>query len=64
MEKKENVLCPCTQKLMDMRRAAKPTKKSSLIKLTCADCGKVYWSDIEKKYCYTCEPKHDKRRLQ
>jgi|GEM_PF-3105779 len=33
--------CACTQKLSDLLRAPQPVKKSSLKKVTCADCGKV-----------------------
>ncbi len=62
MLKKENIVCACTQKLLDIRLAAQSAKKASLIKLTCADCGKVYWSNAEKKYCYNCEPKHVKMK--
>lgn len=34
--------CVCTQRLTDMLRAAQPVKKSSLMKVTCAHCGKVF----------------------
>ena len=53
--------CACTQKLLDMPRAAHPVKKSSLIKVTCADCGKVFWSDREKEYCFECEEKRSNK---
>lgn len=49
--------CACSQKLLDLLRAAKPAKKSSLIKVTCVDCGKVFWSNSDKEYCFDCERK-------
>jgi hypothetical protein len=52
--------CACTQKLSDLLRAAQPVKKSSLIEVTGADCGKVFWSDRETEYCFDCEAKSKK----
>ncbi|UCH32453.1 MAG: hypothetical protein JSV05_03490 [Candidatus Bathyarchaeota archaeon] len=52
--------CACTQKLSDLLRAAQPVKKSSLMKATCADCGKVFCSDRETEYCFDCETKRKK----
>jgi hypothetical protein len=52
--------CGCTQRFSDMLRAAQPVKKSSLVKVTCADCGKVFWSNLEKEYCFDCEAKKQK----
>jgi len=49
--------CGCTQKFLDLRRAGQTVKKSSLIKVTCADCGKVFWANLEKEYCFDCEEK-------
>lgn len=49
--------CGCTQKFLDLRRAEQTVKKSSLIKVTCADCGKVFWSNLQKEYCFDCEKK-------
>jgi len=51
--------CGCTQRFLDMLRG-QPVKKSSLIKVTCADCGKVFWSNLEKEYCFDCEAKTQK----
>ena len=52
--------CACTQKLSDLLRASQPVKKSSLKKVTCADCGKVFGSDRETEYCFDCEAKRKK----
>jgi len=54
--------CACSQKLSNLLFAAHPTKKSSLMKVTCADCGKVFWSDRETQYCFDCEAKRKKSR--
>ncbi|MFP3984758.1 MAG: hypothetical protein ACLFU9_02150 [Candidatus Bathyarchaeia archaeon] len=52
--------CACTQRLRDLLRAAQPAKGSSLIKVTCADCGKAFWANSERKYCFDCEIKRRK----
>ena len=52
--------CGCTQRFSDLLRAERPVKKSSLIKVTCVDCGKVFWSNLEKEYCFDCEAKKQK----
>jgi hypothetical protein len=46
--------CACTQKLLDLARAAHTVKKSSLMKVTCVDCKKVFWSNVEMKSCFDC----------
>jgi len=52
--------CACTQRLSDLLRAAKPVKPSSLVKVACVGCGKVFWSDSEKEYCFECDAKNKK----
>ena len=49
--------CGCAQKFLDLCRVGQTVKKSSLIKVTCADCGKVFWANLEKEYCFDCEEK-------
>lgn len=51
--------CACTQRL-DLLCAAQPAKESSLIKVTCADCGKVFWTNTKREYCFNCEVKRRK----
>lgn len=51
--------CACTQKLLDFTRAATTVKKTSLIKVTCVDCGKIFWSNVEMKSCFDCTRKLD-----
>jgi len=54
--------CVCTQRLTDMLRAAQPVKKSSLMKVTCVHCGKVFRTDSEREYCFDCEEKMRRQR--
>lgn len=49
--------CACTQNLLDMLRAAQTAKKTSLTKITCSDCGKVFCSNADRKLCFDCEAK-------
>ena len=56
-EKMKGCACGCTQRFSDLLRAERPVKKSSLIKVTCVDCGKVSWSNLEKEHCFNCEAK-------
>lgn len=49
--------CACTQKQRDPSRAAQPAKEPSLIKTTCDHCGKKFWTDSEREYCFDCEVK-------
>ncbi len=49
--------CACTQRLRDLLRTAQPAKESSLTKVACADCGKEFWANSERKYCFDCETK-------
>jgi len=48
--------CACTQRLRDLLRAT-PPKESILVKVTCANCRKVFWTNPERKYCFDCEVK-------
>ncbi len=52
--------CACTQRLRDILRAAQPAKESSLTKITCAGCRKVFWANFEREYCFDCEAKRRK----
>jgi len=54
MEQNKDVPCGCSQRITDLLRAA-PRKKSSLTKVTCSRCGKEFWSNVEKDYCFDCE---------
>jgi len=49
--------CGCTQKFSDLLRAAQPNKKTSLIRVFCSSCGRVFLSNFEKEYCFDCEVK-------
>ena len=51
---------PPKKKPPAQKKAAVPVKKSSLIKVACADCGKVFWTDGETEYCFDCEAKREK----
>jgi len=48
--------CACTQNLQDLLRAA--TQKNDLLrKVTCAGCGKVFWTNSDSDYCFDCAAK-------
>ncbi len=53
MGEKNKGSCACTQKLLDVLRAAKP-KKDLLEKVTCAKCGKVFWTNMDNNLCFDC----------
>jgi hypothetical protein len=57
----EGCSCECTQRFSDLLRAAQPIKKSSLIKVTCANCERGFWTNFEKQYCFNCEAKKRKK---
>jgi len=56
MKKESSESCACTQKMIDLLRAGS-SKKSSLKKIVCAGCGKVFWANFDRKYCFDCEQK-------
>jgi len=39
----------------------RPKKHSSLRKVTCPSCGKVYWTNRDTDLCFDCEKKGDLR---
>ena len=47
--------CACTQGLRDLLRAA--AKNDLLRKVTCAGCGKVFWTNSDGEYCFDCAAK-------
>ncbi|MDH4221589.1 MAG: hypothetical protein OEY39_05950 [Candidatus Bathyarchaeota archaeon] len=53
MSEEDKDSCACTQKLIDVLRAAKP-KKGLLKKVTCAKCGKVFWTNMDGNLCFDC----------
>ncbi|MFQ6075772.1 MAG: hypothetical protein ACE5Z5_06530 [Candidatus Bathyarchaeia archaeon] len=53
--------CPCTQRLMDLLRAHTP-KKTGLRKVVCEGCGKTFWANSDREYCFNCEAKYGRRR--
>ncbi|MDQ1279075.1 MAG: hypothetical protein QG670_335 [Thermoproteota archaeon] len=48
--------CACTQNLRDLLRAAAP-KNNPLRKVTCINCGKIFWTNSDKDYCFNCQDK-------
>lgn len=52
----EEKSCACTQKFMDLLRAYTP-KKNLLKEVKCAECGKVFWTNYNREYCFDCEEK-------
>jgi len=50
--------CACTQNLKDMLIAATPPKNNLIRKTTCPDCGKVFWTNSDKDYCFDCQAKN------
>lgn len=53
MSEKETDSCACTQRLLDILRAAKP-KKDLLKKVTCTKCGKAFWTNMDDSICFDC----------
>lgn len=48
--------CPCMQNTQDMVRAA--NQKNNLLKeVTCQGCGKIFWTNLIKEYCFDCQAK-------
>ena len=50
--------CACTQKLSDLAQAGQVVKKSSLLKIACVECGKVFWSNVKLNTCFNCTHIH------
>jgi len=50
--------CSCMAYLREQARSIK--KKSSLIRVTCRECGLEFLSSREKDYCFDCEKKRNK----
>ncbi len=55
-EKEPQKECACTQNFKDLLRAASP-KNDLLRKTTCLGCGKVFWTNSDKDYCFDCSDK-------
>jgi hypothetical protein len=53
-ESKTRKGCACTQGLQDLLRAYSP-KKDPLRNVVCAGCGKVFWTNFDREYCFDCE---------
>ena len=61
-EKNSDKPCACLQNFADMMRAAVP-KNDPLKKIICAGCGKTFWTNSEREYCFDCEEKMKKENV-
>lgn len=55
---KEGEGCSCDQELwkyLPPELRPKEKKPSTLHKVTCRGCGRVFWTNKETEYCFDCE---------